>query len=107
MTSQNSELGGRIADADGQSCGARQLAELRWYWDGAYVIDCRDGAWTARFNDAMAVLSAASADDLHALVWMDYSRRTSIASPYAARTDDARRGPGERALRRLREDGII
>jgi hypothetical protein len=98
VTSQNSELGGRgcLAYADGHSLEARQLAELRWHWDSAYVIDCRDGVWTARFCDGATVLSAECADDLRTVVWDDYSNRKSSAA-----------GPGERALRRLREDGII
>ncbi len=96
MASQNSELDGRIADADGQSLEARQLAELRWHWNSAYVIDCRDDAWTARFHDGMAVLSAVSADDLRTLIWEDYSNRKWSTA-----------GTGERALRQLREDGVI
>jgi hypothetical protein len=96
VASQNSELDDPIADADGQSLEARQLAELHWHWDSAYVIDCREGAWTARFHDGMAILGAASADDLRTLIWDDYSNRKSSTA-----------GTGERALRQLREDGVI
>jgi hypothetical protein len=96
VTSRNSGLDGHIADADGQSPEARQLGELRWHWDSAYVVDFRDGAWTARFHDGMAILSAASADDLRMLIWEDYSKRKSSTA-----------GTGERALRLLREDGVI
>jgi hypothetical protein len=96
VTSRNSGLDGHIADADGQSPEARQLGELRWHWDSAYVVDFRDGAWTARFHDGMAVLSAASADALRTLIWEDYSNRNASAAR-----------PGERALRQLRKNGVI
>jgi hypothetical protein len=96
VTSQNCEFTGRVAEVDDYSPGPCQLAVLRWHWGSAYVIDSRDGTWTARFHDDTTVLSAESANDLRTLIWDDYSNRKCSAA-----------GPGERALRRLREDGVI
>jgi hypothetical protein len=52
-----------------------ELAELRWHWDSAYVIHCRDGEWTALFRDDLTVLTAESADSLRQLIWDDYIKR--------------------------------
>lgn len=32
-----------MLDSDAQST----LTDLRWHWDDAYKIDCRDGVWLA------------------------------------------------------------
>lgn len=85
------------------------LADLRWHWDSAYEINCSGGTWTARFLDETAVLSAASADDLRLLIRADYMSRKLVTKPGAAssRRSETDVGAGERALRRLRDEGVI
>ncbi len=85
----------------------RQLADLRWHWDLAYEINLVSGTWTARFLPATDLLSASSADELRLLVRADYLTRTAGWAPTASRTPDGDMGAGERALRRLRDDGVI
>lgn len=84
-----------------------QLADLRWHWDLAYEINLVSGTWTARFLPGTDLLSAPSADDLRLLIRADYAARTAGRAPRVAdpRCDDM--GAGERALRRLRDEGVI
>lgn len=83
------------------------LADLRWHWDLAYEINLVGGTWTARFLPGTDLLSACSADDLRLLVRADYLARTAARAPAASRTSESDLGPGERALRRLRDEGVI
>jgi hypothetical protein len=86
-----------------------QLADLRWHWDTAYEISLNGETWTGRFLAGTGILTAPSADDLRRLIREDYLARKS-----AARSEDAppaagarEMGAGERALRRLRDEGVI
>ena len=96
MTCEDFEFADLVAQPGDPSPDARQLAELRWHWDSAFVIECHEGVWTARFHGDNAVISARSAEELRGLIWDDYCDRKSVVA-----------GPGERALRRLLDDGII
>ena len=81
-----------------------ELAELRWHWDSAYKIDCGDGAWTARWIDGTDILTADTADELRELIRADDFARSGPRSRHGA---EAAMGTGERALRQLRDDGVI
>jgi hypothetical protein len=81
-----------------------ELAELRWHWDSAYKIDCDAGVWTARWTDGTDTLAAGTAYKLRALIRADYFARAATKRRQAA---EAAMGAGERALRQLREDGVI
>src|SRR5258708_38013721 len=96
MTSQNCEFTRGIDTGDDHLCEPCLLAELRWHCDGAYLIDCSDGLWTARFHADEAVICARSAQELRARIWDDYFNPKLAAG-----------GPGERALRQRRRDGMI
>lgn len=93
--------GAGAGDEDGQ------LAALRWHWDLAYEINLIGGKWTARFLAGTDVLSAASADDLRLLIRADYQGRTASRAANQAGTPGGELGAGERALRRLRDEGVI
>jgi hypothetical protein len=81
-----------------------ELAELRWHWDSAYKIDCDGGVWTARWTDGTEILTAGTAYKLRALIRADYFARAGTKRRQAA---EAAMGAGERALRQLRDDGVI
>ena len=50
-----------------------RLADLRWHWDEAYVIDCTDGVWTAQpVAEPSLVLSAGSEYELRRAIRADY-----------------------------------
>jgi hypothetical protein len=87
----------------------KELADLRWHWDAAYEIDVSGEAWTARFLTGIDVLTAGSADELRLLIRTDYSARKAVAVSECALADDPRcaMGDGERALRQLRDEGVI
>jgi hypothetical protein len=78
-----------------------ELAELRWHWDSAYKIDCGAGVWTARWIDGTDTLAAGTAYKLRALIRADYFARAGTKRRRGAM------GAGERALRQLRDDGVI
>lgn len=86
-----------------------ELADLRWHWDLAYEIDLAGDSWTARFLGGEGSLQAGSADELRVLIRADYaSRKAAPASggvPGETPGDGA--GAGERALRRLLDEGVI
>ena len=90
------------ADADA-------LADLRWHWGEAYEINCTAGTWTAQYLTDTAFLSASSEPELRKLIRQDYADRRSVelADLRAERHGRAVVGVGERALRRLRDDGVI
>jgi hypothetical protein len=53
------------------------LADLRWHWDEAYLIDCADGIWVARPLVAPgSTVSATSAYELRLAIRSDYFVRT-------------------------------
>jgi len=80
-----------------------RLADLRWHWDLAYEISLSGEAWTARFLGGPGALSAGSAEELRNLIRADYAGRkaaeTSGGTPSM--------GEGERALRRLVDEGLV
>jgi len=80
-----------------------QLADLRWHWDLAYEINLSGGTWTARFLGGPGTLSAGSADELRHLIRADYAVRK--AAEAAGGTLEM--GEGERALRRLVDEGLV
>jgi hypothetical protein len=86
-----------------------QLADLRWHWDTAYEITRNGEAWTARFLAGTETLTAPSADDLRELIREDYLFRNSAAALEGSRPAARGRemGAGDRALRRLRDEGVI
>jgi hypothetical protein len=53
------------------------LNDLRWHWDDAYLIDCRDGTWVAApKGDPFAIISRDSAAELRTALREDYSTRS-------------------------------
>jgi len=86
-----------------------ELAELRWHWDLAYEIDRSGDTWTARFLGGTGSLEAGSADELRHLIWADYASRSALGASggIADGTPGDGVGAGERALRRLLDDGLI
>jgi sulfite reductase beta subunit-like hemoprotein len=86
-----------------------QLADLRWHWDTAYEISLNGERWTARFVAGTVVLTAPSAEDLRRLIREDYlPRKSAVALEDGPPAAGAREmGAGERALRRLRDEGVI
>jgi hypothetical protein len=56
-------------------CDQRQLASLRYHWQGAYRITCYRGVWLAIRNDTHESLTAESADELLRLIRADYRRK--------------------------------
>jgi hypothetical protein len=53
----------------------RDLDELRWHWDGAYLIHRLGARWVAQRRDSRESFSAASADGLRELIIADYNNR--------------------------------
>jgi hypothetical protein len=86
-----------------------ELASLRWHWDTAYEINLSAGTWTARFLPGTDTLTADSAADLRHLIRADYLSRHPGQASEDAPPETAGRdvGAGERALRRLRDEGVI
>ena len=85
------------------------LADLRWHWDLAYEIGLSEGRWSARFLGGAGSMQAGSADELRRLIWADYGSRKAVGA--AGDVVDGRPGDdvgeGERALRRLLDEGVI
>ncbi|MBV9094724.1 MAG: hypothetical protein JO132_12750 [Streptosporangiaceae bacterium] len=55
---------------------SQSLAELRWHWDTAYIIECFGlGAWVARRRDGRCTLHADSAELLRDMIMADYTAR--------------------------------
>ena len=88
---------------------AAALADIRWHWGEAYDINCAAGTWTARYLTDRAVLSASSEPELRKLIRQDHSDRRSVelADLRAEIQGRAAVGAGERALRRLSDEGVI
>lgn len=52
------------------------LNDLRWHWDDAYLIDCRDGVWVAApKNDPFGIISRDSSLELRMALSDDYAKR--------------------------------
>lgn len=68
-----------------------------------------DGSWTARARGEADVLTASTAAELEALISQDHAdhRAGTRTGSSRARPEKASMGQGERALRQLRDDGII
>ena len=86
-----------------------ELADLRWHWDLAYEIDLSWGTWIARFLGGESSLEADSADELRRLIWADYASRKAADASGGSQdgTPGEGIGEGERALRRLLDEGLI
>jgi hypothetical protein len=56
------------------SWDAEDLAELRWHWGGAYVINGSDGVWIATRTDNGTTVFATSAEQLLEKIRRDYAR---------------------------------
>lgn len=51
------------------------LADLRWHWGEAYLIDYLGGRYVAQRRDSRSTFSAESADKLRDLIVADYGER--------------------------------
>ena len=97
------------APADGDisaelgDAGRAVLDELRWHWGKAYEIGCVGKTWTARSLHNGAKLTADSAVGLHEVIREHHSDLTAVER----RSSPAGMGEGERALRQLRDHGVI
>ncbi len=61
-----------MLDSDAQST----LTDLRWHWDDAYKIDCRDGVWLAvPLTDPFVTISRDSSAELREALRQDYAQR--------------------------------
>ena len=61
-----------MLDSDAQTT----LTDLRWHWEDAYQIDCRDGAWLAvSLSDPFVTISRDSAAELREALRQDYAAR--------------------------------
>ena len=61
-----------MLDSDTQST----LKDLRWHWDDAYKINCREGAWQAvPLSDPLAIISRDSPAELREAIRQDYAER--------------------------------
>lgn len=62
------------ADAFLAQLRARDLADLRWHWDGAYEI-AWDGRFRARRRDGLGTLDTSTALELREHILHDYLAR--------------------------------
>jgi hypothetical protein len=61
-----------MLDKDSQTI----LNDLRWHWEDAYQIDCRDGAWLAApRSDPFAIISCDTSAELREALRRDYAER--------------------------------
>jgi hypothetical protein len=61
-----------MLDSDAQS----MLNDLRWHWEDAYRIDCRDGVWLAvPLSDPFVTISCENAAELREALRQDYAER--------------------------------
>jgi hypothetical protein len=61
-----------VLDSDAQTT----LNDLRWHWEDAYRIDCRDGVWMAvPLTDPFAAITADSSVELRTKIRYDYAAR--------------------------------
>jgi hypothetical protein len=64
-------------DSDAQTT----LADLRWHWDDAYKINCREGVWLAvPLSDPFAIISRESPAELREAIRQDYAERAGRRS---------------------------
>jgi hypothetical protein len=94
---------------NGDDDDLEELADLRWHWDLAYEIDRSRDIWSARFLGGEGRLLACSAEELRSLIRADYALRKAAAATGGVQngTPDDGICAGERALRRLLEEGVI
>jgi hypothetical protein len=109
MSWATEQAGGNSASAAGDDQSA--LAELHWHWGVAYEISLAEDGWAARRRTGTSLLAGSSADELLRLIRADYAENSARRSPEcdseAGERERPEPGPGERALRRLLDDGII
>jgi hypothetical protein len=61
-----------MLDSDAQTT----LNDLRWHWEDAYQIDCRDGVWMAvLLTDPFTTITADSSTELRIKLRYDYAGR--------------------------------
>ena len=61
-----------MLDSDAQS----MLNDLRWHWEDAYSIDCREGVWLAvPLSDPFVTISRDNAADLREALRQDYAEQ--------------------------------
>jgi hypothetical protein len=61
-----------MLDRDAQTT----LTDLRWNWEDAYRVDCRDGVWLAVcLIDPFVTISCDSAAELREALRQDYAER--------------------------------
>jgi len=52
------------------------LNDLRWHWEDAYSIDCREGVWLAvSLSDPFVTISRGNAAELREALRQDYAER--------------------------------
>jgi hypothetical protein len=57
------------------------LNDLRWHWDDAYKINCREGVWLAvPLSDPFAIISRDSHAELREAIRQDYAERAGRRS---------------------------
>ena len=61
-----------MLDSDARSV----LNDLRWHWEDAYSIDCREGVWLAdSLSDPFVTISRGNAAELREALRQDYAER--------------------------------
>jgi len=61
-----------MLDSDAQT----MLNDLRWHWEDAYSIDCREGVWLAvSLSDPFVTISRDTAAELREALRQDYAER--------------------------------
>ncbi len=66
-----------MLDTDAQTT----LNDLRFHWEDAYKIDCRDGIWTAvPLSDPTFAITSRSSAELREAIRIDYAERAGKRS---------------------------
>ena len=66
-----------MLDSDARS----MLNDLRWHWEDAYRIDCREGVWLAvSLSDPFMTISRGSSVELREALRKDYAERAGRRS---------------------------
>jgi hypothetical protein len=61
-----------MLDSDAQTA----LNDLRWHWEDAYSIDCREGVWLAvSLSDPFVTISRGTSAELREALRQDYPER--------------------------------
>jgi hypothetical protein len=61
-----------MLDSDAQT----MLNDLRWHWEDAYSIDCREGVWLAvSLSDPFVTISCENGAELREALRQDYAER--------------------------------